>query len=439
MYAFMKRQKRIHSLFWVLFIFYLLFSPPIRGIHSLYLVSLFSWIYIIINYKQFCRTVSFFSLFSIYLVLILLFVWAFLLVALNDGSRSVVIHYIYWVIAVFPACLCVNTHVKKNNMDLVYLLRLVLIAAFIQSLISIIAFLNNDIKLRLISLLESDNTLVMSSYTNEIYYRLFGFSAGLTFDMPCTMALIACIGVYLAINYNIRYLLFVPSIIFSAIINARTSAVVFGIGIVMLILMKGNFSFRSVLRIGITVVIVFLGVGIGGRFLSQVSPLTYNWFQSGMNQILGFFNKQTDSGYFGYMLDADRWILPQGISLLFGTGSRIMGGSRYGVFSDVGYINDIWFGGLLYCIFLYGIVALCLLFSFIFSHNHEHTKLIQFITAIYMISFPILNIKTYIISFGTFTTLLILVELFVFTDNSRLSLEKRNCCGLSYFCNYSRV
>lgn len=401
-----------HTIIFIVLAFYLLFAPPLFGIHSMYFVAAFSWLYLLINYKSFFRYIDKEKLLKIYMVFIMMLIWVFLLVFFNDGTQSVLYHYIYWIIAIVPGALTLCVHAQKKGQGLYYVLRILLWAAFIQSLLSVAAFINNDFKLTLINMLQADDTLIMTTYTYEIYYRLFGFSAGLTFDMPSAMSMFTCIAMYLGINRDIKYMLFIPTIALSAIINARTSVVVIVIGLFVVLFMSGKLKGKTIFRLIIGIVTAIAVFTIGRAILSEISPMTYNWLNSGISQIFGFFQRNTNSGYFGYLTDGNRWILPTGLSLLFGTGSRIMGGSKYGVYSDVGYINDIWFGGFLYMLLLYIIVM-----KTIWMIGYKYSTLLnadflKFISIMYLLCLPILNVKTFIISMGSFSTIIIICGIY---------------------------
>ena len=409
-----------HNLFFMAFTFFLLFSPPILGIHSLFFVAGFSWIYILCNIGLFFQTIDSRNFVHIFLCLLLLSMWAALLVYLNDGTRAALYHYIYWIVSIFPGSITLSLHARKYNEDLGYILNLILWAAFIQSLISIAAFVNNDFKMLLINELQSDDTLVTTTYVYEIYYRLFGYSAGLTFDMPSAMSMIACIAIYLGINKDLKYLFFVPTIVFSAMINARTSVVVLAIGVFVLLTMNRRVTAKRIERLMLILLLLVGGILVGISMLRDISPLTFRWVSSGLEQLLEFFKGNTNSGYFEYLVHKNRWRLPSGIFFLFGTGSRVIGGSKYGVFSDVGYINDLWFGGLFYTITLYSLVIALIWKVYIRYGKKNKNGVIRFICITYLLCLPILNIKTFIVAMGAFTTIFIIVSMHCYIFKNEL-------------------
>ena len=53
-------------------------------------------------------------------------------------------------------------------------------------------------------------------------------------------------------------------------------------------------------------------------------------------------------------------VFPKGTELVFGTGESILWGNKYGVCSDVGFINDLWRGGILYFTAIIGLFILTL-------------------------------------------------------------------------------
>lgn len=402
----------------VILMFYLLFMPPVLGKHSIYAVALFSWAYLFFNGNFLFKKLKFNNILWIYLVLTVLCLWVSAMSLLNHGTTATMVHYLYWMVAVFPGAIAVSVHTQKRGEGLHYVLKLILWAGMIQSAFCMVAFVSNPIKLWLVDRLQADGTLVMTTYTNEIEYRLFGFSSGMTFDMPCVMAVIACIGIFLGITKNYKYLLFVPTIAFSAFINARTSIVVMIIGIVVAFWVSGKISTKTKARVLMTAAFALVVVIVGLIVLRQASPTTYEWLLSGAGQILDFFRNETDYGYFEYATDSQKWAVPSGIGLLIGTGCRILGANKFNIHSDIGYINDIWLGGLLYCFAVYSLVALSLIKVKRDADKTGDKMTVRFIVLTYALSLPIMNIKTYIISLGAFTTLLIIVGVYVCTTGT---------------------
>lgn len=405
-------KKARYSWVMVVFLFYWLFLPPILGKHSSYFVALFSFAYLLWHYKLFFKCVYINRFIWLYLGLFFFLLYDLFLALPNGGTRIPIYHVLYWMVSIIPGAFCICLHAKKYKQGIEYILRLVLWAALIQSIISIAAFIYNPLKLFLISKLETDNTIVTETYVNEIFYRLFGFSSGLTFDMPSAMAIISGIAIYLGAKKNWRYFLFVPTIAFSAMINARTSMVVLAVAVLIFAAGSLKPTRKTFAMIIILPIVAAVVLTLGGLVLQRVSPLTYGWVESGFNQILDFFRNETGYGYFEYLTDPRKWIVPSGTQLLFGTGYRAMGGNPFGVRSDIGYINDLWFGGVLYTVALYLATTLCFVATHRFSWKKEDGRVSRYVLSVYIVMLPILNFKTPIIAMGPFTSVVIIVMIY---------------------------
>ena len=100
-----------------------------------------------------------------------------------------------------------------------------------------------------------------------------------------------------------------------------------------------------------------------------------------------------------------------------------MGGDDlYGVSSDIGYINDIWRGGIVYVILLY-----CFMMKQFWNLYKNDDKTVSFIGIFAFILFPILNIKGSIYSMNNLTVVLFLLIFVCIVDKTKkLEKEKLN-------------
>src|SRR5699024_10427956 len=148
----------------------------------------------------------------------------------------------------------------------------------------------------------------------------------------------------------------IVAISFAAIINARTSLIIFMIGILSFLLFQNKKYWTRILLFMTISLLVVLPV-LNGPIVLNTSNQTFVWVINGFNEIVNFISgNSVDSGYFAYITERNVYELPKGLGLLFGTGNRTMGGANYlGVSSDVGYINDIWLGGILFSLIIYGL------------------------------------------------------------------------------------
>ena len=176
---------------------------------------------------------------------------------------------------------------KRRHYDFSYYLDTILYAGSIQSILSIMAFFVGSIKNIFVQLMIRGGVFQDNTYSDYMQsVRLFGFSTGLTFGMPAVQAFLAIVALFLAINskrQSIKYYIMVPLFAFSGIINARTTIVIMGIGIVALLFSfpRGNFSQKAIrfFRILGLVLLAFIVVYFALNIIKSLSPTTFVWFE----------------------------------------------------------------------------------------------------------------------------------------------------------------
>ena len=90
-------------------------------------------------------------------------------------------------------------------------------------------------------------------------------------------------------------------------------------------------------------------------------PETYVWLTNGFNDVINFFRYGEKEGNIGIL--SNYVLFPEGMDLIFGTGIRLYGNSLGLPHSDIGYINDIYMGGIVYISILYIGILIFLIFS----------------------------------------------------------------------------
>ena len=116
-------------------------------------------------------------------------------------------------------------------------------------------------------------------------------------------------------------------------------------------------------------------------------------------------------GYFGYISNNDKYQLPSGFYFIFGLGHRIMSNNPYNVNSDIGLINDIWLGGILYTISIYVLFSRILLD--IYNNVKDRYILNNLMFYLFTEIFIICNLKGYIFAMNNFTNLVFLCYTFL--------------------------
>ena len=326
------------------------------------------------------------------------------------------------------ACsLFIILYAKNKGYDLIFLLKMILIAGMVQAIISIITFFYTPLQNSIIQLFISNGIGDVIKFYS--YLRFYGFSYYLTSTAPLTQAVLACIAITLGLYKSKRYWLFVPFLFFSAMINSRTSIFVFLMGItaiVSIIITKKDI--KKILKLFPIAVISLSLIKFLANIIQSHSVHTYNWIMTGIEE-LSYFLSGSKIGYFDVLAN-DFIIIPEGLVLLFGKGISLFGTIGG---SDVGFINSLWIGGLLLTVWVYG--GLLYFYSYTFRYKNSF---IRSISLVIIISFIVANIKGNTISANEFSSSSILITsiLLFYTAavSNRINFQKMDGPSNKSYC-----
>lgn len=408
---------RVTGLGCIIIIFLFIYYPPIAITNTMHFVAIWSYYYLFLGggrsefrYLKYRAQKLMLSLALI--VIYLLFVALFNDVSVFAATYDIVVMCLEVIPSAFAiSILCL----KKSHLDLSQWL---IVVGMIQAIISILAFINPAFKQIII-----DNMLRygFSDIINKMArIRMYGWSYTMAFAMPIVQAAIAVLAIYLGMTRNSKYLLTVPFLAFSSVINARVGIVVMVLGLIVIIFGRKKASVKNnIIVLLCFVLFTGLSLNVSSR-LQSVSPGTYKWITEGLGDMMALFNGNSYSeySYFKYIADADIYRVPDGIKLLFGTGSITTRNNSL-IQSDIGFINDIWLGGLIYVFAFYGLIIsqihkICSYYRY--KYNSCGVLLEFGIIGLIMVA----NIKGRILSFNEASNLIILSVVYLI---SKIELE----------------
>lgn len=229
--------------------------------------------------------------------------------------------------------------IVKNNINIVTIL---LTASSIAATISCLCLF--------VPVFDSLIRAIQIEYTevnSQIVFRAYGLAQGLNFDYGVIQGLIFGIGLFY-LKSNRWYILFIPFVIISILINARTGFIVVILALIFYSI--SNKSYKSLFA----GVLIFSLLGLTYKSLKDLIPTdTYLWIEEFFlelgDAVFGTNNAQYNTGEtLNEML-----IWPQdAMSWIFGTGHSLFR-VKSGAHSDVGYINQLAYGGLIYMLLLF--------------------------------------------------------------------------------------
>ena len=218
------------------------------------------------------------------------------------------------------------------------LIDFILLVSLIASCISIFLILNPEINFVLRSIVSRGITDV-----SEVTRRSYGFSQFLLFTYPLFLGVI--VGYLILFGKLIHYILIVIFLIPIAF-NARTGFFPIIFSILFLFIFNKNNRGEIINKM-----LYFILLGFIFNYLiiyvSNEFPETIEWLNEGLTEVTSINNNRSGTIY---TLINDMFFFPDSIlEFIFGTGHDIYLASNN---SDIGYINQIWFGGFLYMFLL---------------------------------------------------------------------------------------
>ena len=408
----MLRIKRLHiSDIWIgICMFIVVFSPPIINTNLLHAVAAFSWVYILFHFDA----VRYFIPhgFSIKLVIILSFFAVYIassaLVHFNP-LVDVTVDFIYWIFEIIPFCIFVTTWYQKQRRSLDDLMNLMIVVGIVQAVLAILAFVIPSLQEFFIQRLIDYGYEV--SLRELSAYRMYGFALSLTSYSAFYLAVMACAALYYYIaTGRISYIIKMGLLIFAAVINARTGAIIFLAGAVVIFFYrrekkKDHFAWKLLF-----LVLLALCVPFAVSLISKGNEETLQWLTSGYEDIEQLFRGSkggTTSTFYYY---SRFWKFPTNIlTFLFGNGCQMMGSTariKYQFTTDVGFVNDLWKWGVFGALALY--FAFFWLILFKCRSNAANSPVEKYLRGMLLVSFLVINLKGYFfVNQGTVTLVLI--------------------------------
>ncbi|MHC1749576.1 MAG: hypothetical protein AB9856_14995 [Cellulosilyticaceae bacterium] len=310
--------------------------------------------------------------------------------ALLKGNTNINTNIMGIVLLINVLCLLNYLHnIGYKNEDCIKFLLNIVMA---QSIIGVVMLISPNVreialKLYLTGTIREDLKWLTS-------YRIYGITGDYTYITPIFHGMIGTIAVIYAVWKDKKYCIYIPFIIFIILVNGRTGIAIMLIGIAV------AFSCMLINKIRIVKIIkyiILLSIVVSFSIISLkvISPTTYEWLNDGVQEIVKLFTTGEKEGNFKVLID-DMWFLPQGIGMIFGEGYSVYAGAgkMFGSgSSDIGYINDLFMGGLVYVGILYGSYIKFLLSKTVSRSKTEMSKINRSISLSFIVMLLVANYK----------------------------------------------
>lgn len=191
-----------------------------------------------------------------------------------------------------------------------------------------------------------------TSYFKEGDYilstRIYGISSDYTYGFPIVHGLLSGISLYIGLKYDKKYIFNTFLIILSVILNGRTGLLIAIITILLSLVMTFELNRVSIRKLRLIIVLPIIII-IGMKLLQLYLPFVYKFSTSLFTQL---YTRNDTVEY----LTKSNLFFPNGLYFFFGEGHTVYGSeaARLGYLaSDIGFVNDMYMGGVVFTIIRY--------------------------------------------------------------------------------------
>lgn len=341
----------IKNIFIYLFIFTFIFTPfIIPAFNIIHLLAIIAYWFLLTSYKKDFFNFFRFKVFRIFVLIHVGLIFYTLMLGLFAGDFGNTYYVSSTIFEVLPICLFITFYLKRFKISYIRFLDIILLMGFIQFLLVLGTVLSPFLRdLTLTFFPKGEDYETVFSILGE--FRMFGLTRNYTFAMPLFMGLCIIISFVLG-NYNSKkYYLLIPFFIFSIVTNGRIGLIAFPIvlGVVFLFQMRHSF-FKQI--IGLIVYGIIIVLSISYIEMKSSTSFHYNmwtWLNDGISEIQ-LLKQGEKTGNMEALADT-MWVFPEEKYFLFGTGESLFGKFRNS--SDIGYVLNFYYGGLMFCTLLY--------------------------------------------------------------------------------------
>lgn len=330
----------------IIILYLFIYNPPVVGLPVSFAKAVLPFALI---YLMFTRSLGFLRKIKVEILLFLVLILYTICRDLASGemvqSSTNLFMFLDSLISSSFLIILLRRYFKISNVDAFFdtIIKTGFLASVITIILLIFPGLSDFVRYKL---------LEQTIYTEATASRTFGFSEGLTFSYGIVQGVILSILIF-RLKYNKYYFLFIPFFLISIMFNARIGFVPLIIALIYLIVIQMSVK---------GVIYLLIGAGLLYYIIFQTDLLanyskTLAWSADFFSQLgdllLGTSNAEFDT----FEVLQEMIVLPNNLNeWYFGTGKFIFENSYRT--SDIGYILQLIYGGIIYVLLLWGIFLL---------------------------------------------------------------------------------
>ena len=428
-----KLNSSINNILYSIILFLIIFNPPIlKGFSFTKLFIAISFFVVIMFTSIFIDAVYVKAIKNWLLILITIFCYYFLVSSLNlifyDRNASIIINNLINVLSHNVSIVLVSLLIvylfNKQHCNIYDLFQSYVYVGVIQSILSITSYFSPRVKEYLNSMMAINSNSEIIRVISLNTQRNFGFASQLYDNFGFAMSIIAILALICGLRGRKINYLFFAMITFVAIINARTSIVLIGIS-VLLLLIRSNQPYKNILRnVIIIVLLFFIAIIFYKNFDFSISRSTI-WLKTGIDEMLSLVLNNQKVGYFDKLFNEFIFFPNSIFEIVIGTGMLPSDLVKRG--TDVGYVQNIWQYGIL------GSSLIIYFYAYAFkkwiAKATDYSKLFAILLCVMM---AIYMIKLNCFGYGQAATIYMPIMLYALYTEYQEGVIKNECITINF-------
>lgn len=346
------KKLSLVNIFILFYLFIFIFTPrlymPFSIVHIFTIISLF---YLLTEYREIFFVIVNSSKLRVFLVLhCFLIIYTLIINISTSGDFSTTYwaaHTIFEVLpcAIFISILCIN-----RNYDLNRFYDTILVIGMLQVGFVVLSILFPELRNWIIEGTDPDQGRkdLKALYDAVGLLRMNGLATGYFYSMPLFQGLCVIIAFVLGESRSSRYYFLIPFYLFSIAVNARIGLVSILIVpfITFFLKFKNRLFKKIVFMIFLSLLSLLVVQVIKYKAENSSSFDNWVWVNSGIKEITSFYHGELGENMYNLSRTS---IMPEGVELFIGSGEEQPRGKE----SDIGYISNLHYGGVIYSMLLY--------------------------------------------------------------------------------------
>lgn len=345
------------------YVFFYIYTPlAIPFFNVIHWLALVAYLYFSASYKVNLLSFVFSPVVrEFYLAHGFLIVYSVCLFLFLDADLGPLYYLVSTVLEVVPCAIFISVFLLRRGFAAADLYNLIIFVGLVQTGFVLLTMVSPSLRdLLIINTWGADLAEFMDAAKE---FRVFGLARSYTFAMPLFQGVCIILCVIMGKLKSSWYYFLVPFFLFSIVVNARTALISLPIVYLVSFLFRARTNLlRELSEIAVIVFVLVIATGlIFGLYQTSSESLTLLWWiGSGIEEVLQYAQTGQAAGNLESLTDS-MWFFPSDLGFVFGLGENVFADKYRN--SDIGYVVNVFYGGVVFSLVLYASYAFLLVRS----------------------------------------------------------------------------